>query len=180
MQTIALTRKTGCLVVTNSGRQGKVYFRDGIVTYADVDRKKGEEAVYRLLSWTNGQFKFDVGIVAKTSNVHKTAEGLLMEGMRRLDEYNRLLGYFPSTETNLEALSLTEGDLSPEELQVLNYVNQYSTVREIIDHSKLGDLKTLQILVKLHSGNIIGIKSEESGAEQESMDFDQLAEDLFG
>lgn len=180
IQTIALTKKNGCLIVMNDSQQGKVYFRDGMVTYADVDRKKGDEAVYRLLSWKNGQFKFDVGAVAKTTNVQKTAESLLMEGMRRLDEYNRLLGYFPSIETNLEALSLTEGDLSPEESQVLNYVNQYSIVREVIDHSKFGDLKTLQILVKLHSGNIIGIKSGETDKKQESMDYDQLAEDLFG
>jgi hypothetical protein len=81
----------------------------------------------------------------------------------------------------LEPLSLTEGDLNPEELQILNYVNQYAIVQEIIDHSKLGDLKTLQVLVKLHSANIIGIKSGDAeGQQQESMDYDQLAEDLFG
>ncbi|MDY0091530.1 MAG: response regulator [Candidatus Vecturithrix sp.] len=181
VQTIALTRKNGCLVVMNNSRRGEVYFHDGMVMYADVDRKKGEDAVYRLLSWKNGQFKFDVGAITKTRNVQKSAEGLLMEGMRRLDEFYRLLGYFPSTETKLEPLSLTEGDLNPDELQILNYVNQYVTVQEIIDHSKLGDLKTLQILVKLHSGNIIGIKSEDVEEQlPEVVDFDQLAEDLFG
>lgn len=181
VQTIALTRKNGCLIVTNGSRRGEVYFHDGIVMYADVDRKKGENAVYRLLSWKNGQFKFDVGAAAKTKNVQKSAEGLLMEGMRRLDEFYRLLGYFPSPETRLEPLTLTEGDLNSEELQILNYVNQYSTVQEIIDHSKLGDLKSLQILVKLHSANIIGIQSDDAeGQQQESMDYDQLAEDLFG
>ncbi|MCP4402940.1 MAG: response regulator [bacterium] len=180
MQTIALTRKIGRLVVVNGSRRGEIYFHEGIVTYADIDRKKGEEGVYRLLSWANGQFKFDSNAEADTQNVQKSAESLLMEGMRRLDEYSRLLDYFPGTESALEALSLTEGDLNPEELQVLNYVNQYSTVMEIIDHSKLGDLKTLQILVKLHSGNIIGIKSSDDADEQPDDDFDKLAEDLFG
>jgi DNA-binding response OmpR family regulator len=181
VQTIALTKKNGRLVVTHGNRHGEVYFHDGVVRYAEVDRKKGEEAVYRLLSWKNGQFRFDVGAEAKTQNVQKTAEGLLMEGMRRLDEYNRLLGSFPSPETKLEALSLTEENLNQEELQVLNYVNRYSTLMEVIDHSKFGDLKTLQMLVKLHSDNIIGIKSEEAGEKQEeAMDYEQLAEDLFG
>ena len=180
VQTIALTRKNGCLVLTNTGRRGEVYFHEGMVTYADIERKKGEEAVYRLLSWKNGQFKFDVGVTAKTSNVRKTAESLLMEGMRRLDEFNRLLGYFPSPDSQLEALSLTEGDLGSEELQVLNYVNQYATVMDVIEHSKFGDLKTLQMLVKLHSANIIGVKSKGTEEQQESMDYDQLAEDLFG
>lgn len=180
VQTIALTRKNGRLLVVNTGRRGEVYFQEGMVTYADVDRKKGEEAVYRLLSWKNGQFKFDSGVTAKTRNLQKSAEGLLMEGMRRIDEYNRLLDYFPSRETMFEAVSVTEGDLTPEELQVLNYVNQYAALMDVIDHSKFGDLKTLQILVKLYSGNIIAIKNQQTDTPEEAMDYDQLAEDLFG
>lgn len=181
VQTIALTKKNGRLIITANNRSGEMYFHEGIVTYAEVERKKGEEAVYRLLSWKNGQFRFEVGAKPATQNIKKTAEGLLMEGMRRLDEYYRLLEYFPSPETKLEAPSLTEENLSPEELQILNYVNQYATLTDIIEHSKLGDLKTLQILVKLHSNHIIGTKVEETGAShEEALDFDQLAEDLFG
>lgn len=178
-QIIIRTRKNGCLFVTNSSWHGEVYFYEGMVTYAAVDRKKGEEAVYRLLSWKNGQFKFEVGVIARTQNVQKTAESLLEEGKRQLDEYTRLLTYFPSMETHLEVLSLIEGDLSPEELQVLNYVNHYSTLMKVIDHSKFGDLKTLQILVKLHSENIIGINSDEAYESLESMNYDQLSEALF-
>ena len=181
VQTIALTKKNGRLVLTFENKRGEVYFREGSVTFAEVERKKGEEAVYRLLAWKKGQFKFDVGAGAKAKNVQKTAESLLMEGMRRIDEYNRLLGYFPSPEARLEALSLTEGDLSAEELQVLNYVNQFAALMDVIDHSKFGDLKTLQMLVKLHSNHIIGIKAEGTGSqEEETMDFERLAEDLFG
>ena len=180
VQTIALTRKNGRLLVVNTGRRGEVYFQEGMVTYADVDRKKGEEAVYRLLAWKNGQFKFDSGVTAKTRNLQKSAEGLLMEGMRRIDEYNRLLDRFPSREIMFEAVSVTEGDLTPEELQVLNYVNQYAALLDVIDHSKFGDLKTLQILVKLYSGNIIAIKNQQTDTPEEAMDYDQLAEDLFG
>ncbi|PID56665.1 hypothetical protein CSB45_10555 [candidate division KSB3 bacterium] len=181
VQTIALTRKVGRLIVLNGSRRGEVYFTEGIIDYADVDRQKGVEGVYRLLSWKHGQFKFDSGVKSDRLNVQKSAESILMEGMRRLDEFTRLLDYFPDANSTLEALSLTEGDLGPEELQVLNYVNQYKTLMEIIDHSKLGDLKTLQILVKLHSGNIIGIKNRnDTEKQQDSIDFDQLAEDLFG
>jgi DNA-binding response OmpR family regulator len=181
VQTIALTKKNGRLVVTSGNRRGEIYFRDAIVTYADVDWKKGEEAVYRLLSWKEGQFRFEVGASPTTKNVQKTAEGLLMEGMRRLDEYNRLLGYFPSPDTRMEALSIPDSDLNSEELQVLNYVNQYTTLMDVIDHSKFGDLKTLQILIKLHSSNIIGMKSDQAaGQKEEAMNYEQLAEDLFG
>lgn len=180
VQTITLTRKNGRLLVVNGAKRGEVYFQDAMVTYADVDRKKGEEAVYRLLSWKNGQFKFDSGAMAKTRNLQKSAEGLLMEGMRRLDEYARLLDALPSRDAIFEAASLPEADLSPEELQVVNYVNQYSNLMDVIDHSKFGDLKTLQILVKLYTNNIIAIKSGQTEKKEEAMDYDQLAEDLFG
>ena len=180
VQTITLTRKNGRLLVVNGAKRGEVYFQDAMVTYADVDRKKGEEAVYRLLAWKNGQFKFDSGAMAKTRNLQKSAEGLLMEGMRRLDEYARLLDALPSRDAIFEAASLPEADLSPEELQVVNYVNQYSNLMDVIEHSKFGDLKTLQILVKLYTNNIIAIKSGKSEKQEEMMDYDQLAEDLFG
>ena len=180
VQTITLTRKNGRLLVVNGAKRGEVYFQDAMVTYADVDRKKGEEAVYRLLSWKNGQFKFDSGAMAKTRNLQKSAEGLLMEGMRRLDEYARLLDTLPSRDAIFEAASLPEADLSPEELQVVNYVNQYSNLMDVIEHSKFGDLKTLQILVKLYTNNIIAIKSGQTEKKEEAMDYDQLAEDLFG
>ncbi len=180
VQTITLTRKNGRLLVVNGAKRGEVYFQDAMVTYADVDRKKGEEAVYRLLSWKNGQFKFDSGAMAKTRNLQKSAEGLLMEGMRRLDEYARLLDALPSRDAIFEAASLPEADLSPEELQVVNYVNQYSNLMDVIEHSKFGDLKTLQILVKLYTNNIIAIKSGQTEKKEEAMDYDQLAEDLFG
>ena len=180
VQTITLTRKNGRLLVVNGAKRGEVYFQDAMVMYADVDRKKGEEAIYRLLSWKNGQFKFDSGAVAKTRNLQKSAEGLLMEGMRRLDEYARLLDALPSRDAIFEAASLPEADLSPEELQVVNYVNQYSNLMDVIEHSKFGDLKTLQILVKLYTNNIIAIKSGQTEKKEEAMDYDQLAEDLFG
>ena len=180
VQTITLTRKNGRLLVVNGAKRGEVYFQDAMVMYADVDRKKGEEAVYRLLSWKNGQFKFDSGAMAKTRNLQKSAEGLLMEGMRRLDEYARLLDALPSRDAIFEAASLPEADLNPEELQVVNYVNQYSNLMDVIEHSKFGDLKTLQILVKLYTNNIIAIKSGQTEKKEEAMDYDQLAEDLFG
>jgi hypothetical protein len=182
IQTIYMNRKNGRLVLTDENRKGELIFHEANVTYAEVDRKKGEEAVYRLLSWKTGQFRFEGGIVAERPNVSSTAESLLMEGMRRLDEYTRLLKYFPSEDSKLEALSIAPEGLEPEELQVLNYVNQYSSLMEVIDHSKFGDLKTLQMLVKLHSDNIIGIKAGDETSEEsdEDVDFDKLAEDLFG
>ncbi len=182
IQTIYMNRKSGRLVLTDENRKGELIFHDAYVTYAEVDRKKGEEAVYRLLAWKTGQFRFEGGVVAETPNVSTTAESLLMEGMRRLDEYARLLKYFPSEDSKLEALSVAPEGLKPEELQVLNYVNQYSSLMEVIDHSKFGDLKTLQMLIKLHSDNIVGIKTGDPAEEQqdEDVDFDKLAEDLFG
>ena len=182
IQTIYMNRKSGRLVLTDEHHKGELIFHDAYVTYAEVDRKKGEQAVYRLLAWKTGQFRFEGGVVAETPNVSTTAESLLMEGMRRLDEYARLLKYFPSEDSKLEALSIAPEGLKPEELQVLNYVNQYSSLMEVIDHSKFGDLKTLQMLIKLHSDTIIGIKTGDSAEAQqdEEMDFEKLAEDLFG
>jgi predicted regulator of Ras-like GTPase activity (Roadblock/LC7/MglB family) len=46
----------------------------------------GEEAVYRLLSWKDADFELEMDILAPEHTVTTGWSGLLLEGMRRLDE----------------------------------------------------------------------------------------------
>ncbi|HWP48369.1 MAG TPA: response regulator [Candidatus Limnocylindrales bacterium] len=178
---VVLTKKTGRLVVTSGQRKGEIYFQDGNVIHAIVDRRKGEEAVYRLLTWKSGQFTFDTGVLPPVATMKKSAEGLLMEGMRRLDEYHRLLDQFPSPDTPLEVTSLTEEGLSIQELNILNLINRYSTLDEVVYHSNYNQLDTLKLILKLYNQKIIRVpEKKKSKKKQEKPDYDQLADDLFG
>ena len=87
IQVLADTRRYGTLVVDSyDGRRGEVAFSDGSVFDARCEGLEGEEAVYRLLSWTEGDFSFDPQRAPGEDRVQVGVMNLLLEGMRRLDE----------------------------------------------------------------------------------------------
>jgi hypothetical protein len=75
-----------------------------------------------------------------------------MEGMRQLDEFNRLKEQLPPMTSKLALASplippLRE--LSPDEIDVLQMVHNYGTVAQILNKSMATDLQTTTILLKL-------------------------------
>ena len=74
------------LRLRHDGKEGNIYFADGDVVHADLGSKVGEEAVYELLSWEDGEFELEMDIPASERTITTGWSGLLLEGMRRLDE----------------------------------------------------------------------------------------------
>ncbi len=87
VQTLHSNRKTGLLRVESNGQQGDIYFDGGDVRHAQVGEAAGEEAFYRLVSWTEGSFVFDAGNREIEPDIFRGTTGLLIEGMRRQDEF---------------------------------------------------------------------------------------------
>jgi two-component system chemotaxis response regulator CheY len=86
VQTLHNGRKTGLLRIESNGDAGEVHFVDGNVTHACVGTLDGEEAFYRLLSWSEGSFAFETGPRQAEHGILRATIGLLIEGMRRQDE----------------------------------------------------------------------------------------------
>jgi len=89
MQSLEQGRKT-CTLLLRSGQETcSLYFNQGQVTHAQCGPLKGNEAVYKVLTWADGEWEVDF---TKSSSEHTTTmstQGLLMEGLRLLDEANR-------------------------------------------------------------------------------------------
>ena len=104
IQTIEISRKSG--VIHFSGRRRETR-RDllpgnGKVIDAELGRLSGEDAVYRLLIWTDGEFEVEFKNVRRKDVIELSTQGLLMEGMRRIDEWGRMLEQLPPLETVFE------------------------------------------------------------------------------
>src|SRR5262245_61796218 len=92
VQTIEVNRKSGIIHIANKNRRrGEVYLRDGRVIDAEVGRLSGAEALYRLFFWSDGAFEVDFKPIRRKDVIELSTQALLMEGMRRLDEWTRLL-----------------------------------------------------------------------------------------
>lgn len=89
LQSLEMGRKSCALSLTNNGEQCDVYFIDGQISHAVYGKLKGDNAVYKVLTWTAGNFKIDFTGASSEQTTTRSTQGLLMEGLRLLDESNR-------------------------------------------------------------------------------------------
>lgn len=89
LQSLDMGRKTCSLILSNNGDKCEMFFTDGQINHATYGNLKGEEAVYKVLLWTSGNFEINFNGISREQTVSRTTQGLLMEGLRLLDESNR-------------------------------------------------------------------------------------------
>ena len=89
VQSLEMGRKSCALTLSNDRDKCEMYFSEGQVTHAAYGSLTGDKAVFKVLSWTGGSFQ--INFEGKTSKQTTTlnTQGLLMEGLRMLDESKR-------------------------------------------------------------------------------------------
>jgi DNA-binding response OmpR family regulator len=155
IQTIEISRKSGVIqFVGERGRQAAIYFRDGRVIDAEAGTLQGEDAVYRLLTWGEGEFEVVFRTVRRREVITMSSQALLMEGMRRLDEWSRLFEQLPPLTHRFEVdtieLAARLGDVPDDNNRILRLVDGERTLLEVIDASDIGDLECLQAISRLY------------------------------
>src|SRR6266403_1083826 len=91
MQSLEMGQKSCRLMVRQGGTQGELYFAGGQCRDAKVGKVEGDDAVYKVVLWTEGEFEIDFNAAnasTRTTTTRNTT-GLLMEAMRLMDEANR-------------------------------------------------------------------------------------------
>lgn len=86
LQVLSEARQSGQLCVSADRDQATIGYNDGRVFSARFGELQGAEAVFALLSWEHGDFWLETGLVPERDEVHMGVTGLLLEGMRRIDE----------------------------------------------------------------------------------------------
>jgi response regulator RpfG family c-di-GMP phosphodiesterase len=71
------------------GVHGTVYFSRGEINFVSTEKCEGEDAFCEMLKWDQGSFKIRHGIQPPSVNISKSTMGLLMDGMKIIDEENR-------------------------------------------------------------------------------------------
>jgi CheY-like chemotaxis protein len=91
MQSLEMGQKSCRLLVQKGGEQGELYFASGQCRDARIGSTEGDDAVYKVLLWTEGEFEIDFNAAnasTRTTTTRNTT-GLLMEAMRLMDEASR-------------------------------------------------------------------------------------------
>src|SRR6202142_1431422 len=89
MQSLEMGRKSCQLSLTNEGDKCEVFFAEGQVKHDTYGSLTGDEAVFKVLRWTGGNFELNFEGKTDQETTQLNTQGLLMEGLRLLDESSR-------------------------------------------------------------------------------------------
>lgn len=159
LQTIDLGHKSGVLHILRLNDEGSIFFRDGQVIDAATRTRTGADAVYRMLVWSDGTFEIEFTNVDRAERIRMSTQGLLMEGMRRLDEWGRLQEQLPPLtavfDVDEKMLAERLGEIPDEVNSVLKHFDSHATLLEVVDNGALGDLEALTLISKLYFEGLI-------------------------
>lgn len=158
VQTFEVGRKTG-MVRIEGEHSGAIYFRDGRVVDAELGKLSGENAFYRVLNTFEGKFEVQFEPVGRPDRIEVSTQGLLLEGMRRLDEWGRMLEQLPSLDTvfELDYRQLAErlSEIPDEVNALLRLFDGHRTLTRVVEDSNFEDLAALGIISKLYFEGLI-------------------------
>lgn len=160
LQTFEVSRKSGIARVREArGKTLVIYFRDGKVVDAELAKLRGEEAVYRGLIWNSGTFEVEFRPIQNEDIIPTSTQGLLMEGMRRVDEWGRMLEQLPALTTvfavDHEQLLERLGEIPDELNGILRLFDGSRVLSDVVDDSPFEDLSTLSNISKLYFEGIL-------------------------
>src|SRR4051812_11887727 len=148
---------------------GEVLVEQGAVHVDDVKRQlrfQIEEAIYALIQWKDGYFRFEEGASGHNGavGVRVPTESLLMEAARRVDEWSTLeskiphMGVIPAlVGDGPEGLIL---DLHPSEWEVLAEIDGTRPLKEIAARLGRSEFTVAKIVYGLVTTGVVEIQEE--------------------
>src|SRR4051794_26584792 len=160
LRAIAAHQKSGVAVISaDGGGRGEIFFRQGNVVDAEVGRLSGREAIYRLFCWSVGRLEVEWKSIRRKDTIEMRPQDLLMEALRRVDEWRRLLAGLPPLDTVFEVdyrtLAERLADIPDEVNRILRLFDGVRTFLQVIDDCGLPDLDAAASIGKLCQERII-------------------------
>lgn len=163
-----------------SGRPlGEILVEMGVVSAQDVRRQlrfQIEEAVFALIQWKDGYFRFEEGPPVQNGGVgvRVPTESLLMEAARRVDEWSTLENRIPNMGV-IPALVMDTADsptldLHPSEWEVLAEIDGQRTLKEIAAQLGRAEFEVAKIVYGLVTTGIVEILEEPAETPQGTME----------
>jgi hypothetical protein len=154
LQLFGSSRKTGVLVVKTDADLGRIYLEKGIIVHAtinDAEYLTPEKCVYRIITWRHGTFYMEPAEDGTLpQKVQLSAEAALMEGLRILDEVNRV--ELPPMDSHISLprpLPAKLRDLTPEQLDVFQYAFEQTQLESVFNNCPTDDIQIASALAAM-------------------------------
>jgi len=150
---------------TTDKELGLMLINAGYVTRQDIlqsVRQHTLDIVYRLFTWDEGEFRFEASQLPPEGRITVpiNLENVIMEGSRRLKEWEQLQDELPNLDmalrfTDRPGASLRNINLSAEEWRVISYINPRNSMRQIAQATKMSDFQIRRIIYGLLQAGLV-------------------------
>ncbi len=137
------------------------------VQQQDITRSVREhilDQVYRIFAWKEGTFRFEPADLPIQGKIIATIalENVIMEGSRRLKEWERLQEEVPNLDIALRfadrpTTPLRDINLTVKEWRVISFINPHNTIRKIAQYNSMSEFEIRKIAYSLLQAGLVEV-----------------------
>lgn len=120
------------------------------------------DIVFRLFTWSEGLFRFEPNVLPapEVITVPINLESVIMEGSRRLKEWERLQEELPNLDMALKFADRPDArlrniNLTVEEWRVVSFINPRNTIRQIAKANNMSDFQIRRIVYGMLQAGLV-------------------------
>jgi len=152
---------------------GSILVADGVLGEDDLKRAlkaKAEETVFDLFLWPSGQFEFREGEFPDDILItfESPVTPVILEGIRRVDEWQRIRAVFPSMETTVKVKGPPPAGADPTEKQMLGLAAAGKSLAEISLELRRSEFETASLVFDMHGRGVLvvgEVRAENQGTD---------------
>ncbi|TEU13365.1 MAG: DUF4388 domain-containing protein [Anaerolineales bacterium] len=128
------------------------------------------DVVYTLFTWVEGLFYFEPNLLPSEDKITVpiNLENIILEGSRRLKEWERLQDELPDLNralrfTDRPDTKLRDINLSVEEWRVISFINPRNTIKQIAQSNNMSDFQIRKIVYGMFQAGLVELVTPEGG-----------------
>ncbi len=141
---------------------GRILTEEGSLdadTLRRVLRLKAEETIYDIFVWTEAQFEFKEGEFPREAliAIQLSVTELVLEGIRRVDEWQRIRRVFPTSEVTFKILAAPDKFEDATEKHIFELVGEGKTLGSIALELRRSEFDAAALLFELCARDLIAV-----------------------
>jgi GGDEF domain-containing protein len=176
LQSILMAQMNGRLKIMSNNRLAEVFFKDGIPVHSFTTDTVGEESIFEILTWKEGDFAFEAKITTDARTIRQNLDSLLLQGMQLIDNatYLRNSGLRPEALMQRKYKNLSEQEFEsmvasgapiPMNVQKKFYrsIDDNNSVQSLLEKLRLPRSQWIPLMCNMMRCDLVSL-SQSSGA----------------